>query len=69
MTYQQLAGRVRLPAGKKVAVGLGVDFDAISLWDGTFHKLSPEYLSRGEFGAGGAVSRTVSGEDACTVHV
>ena len=51
MTYQQVAGRVRLPAGKRVAVGLGVDFDALSLWDGTFHNLSPEYLSRGEFGA------------------
>lgn len=51
MTYQQVAGRVRLPAGKTVAVGLGVDFDALSLWDGTFHNLSPEYLSRGEFGA------------------
>ncbi len=51
MTYQQMAGRVRVPAGKTVAVGLGVDFDALSLWDGTFHKLSPEYLARGEFGA------------------
>jgi hypothetical protein len=27
MTYQQPAGRVKVPAGKKVAVSLGVDFD------------------------------------------
>ncbi len=57
MPYQQIAGRVRLPPGKTVAVGLGVDFDALSLWDGTFHNLSPEYLSRGEFGAEVAAQR------------
>lgn len=57
MTYQQIAGQVKAPAGKKVAVGLGVDFDALSLWDGTFHMLSPEYLSRGEFGAEVAAQR------------
>lgn len=57
MTYQQVAGRVKLPAGKTVAVGLGVDFDALSVWDGTFHALSPEYLSRGEFGAEVAAER------------
>ena len=57
MTYQQVAGRVKVPAGKKVAFGLGVDFDALSLWDGTFHTLSPEYLSRGEFGAEVAAQR------------
>ncbi len=57
MTYQQVAGRVHLPAGKTIAVGLGVDFDALSLWDGTFHMLSPEYLSRGEFGAEVAAQR------------
>jgi peptidoglycan/xylan/chitin deacetylase (PgdA/CDA1 family) len=57
MTYQQVAGRIKLPAQKTVAVGLGVDFDALSLWDGTFHNLSPEYLSRGEFGAEVGVQR------------
>jgi peptidoglycan/xylan/chitin deacetylase (PgdA/CDA1 family) len=57
MTYQQVAGRVKLPPGKTVAVGLGVDFDALSLWDGTFHRLTPEYLSRGEFGAEVAAQR------------
>ncbi len=57
MTYQQVAGRVRVPAGKRVAVGLGVDFDALSVWDGTFHRLSPEYMARGEFGAEVAVQR------------
>lgn len=57
MTYQQIAGRVKVPVGKKIAVGLGVDFDALSLWDGTFHSLTPEYLSRGEFGAEVAAQR------------
>ncbi len=51
MTYHQTSGRVRVPAGKHVAVGLGVDFDAMSIWDGSFHKFSPAYLARGEFGA------------------
>jgi peptidoglycan/xylan/chitin deacetylase (PgdA/CDA1 family) len=57
MTYQQTSGRVKIPAGKKVAVGLGVDFDAMSIWDGSFHKLSPAYLARGEFGAEVAAQR------------
>lgn len=57
MTYRQLAGQVRVPAGKKVAVGLGVDFDALSLWDGTFHQTAPAYLARGEFGAEVAAQR------------
>src|SRR5437764_14221087 len=57
MTYQQVAGKIKLPVGKKVAVGLGVDFDALSLWDGTFHQSSPTYLSRGEFGAEVATQR------------
>ena len=51
MTFHQTSGRVRVPAGKQVAVGLGVDFDAMSIWDGSFHKRSPAYLARGEFGA------------------
>jgi peptidoglycan/xylan/chitin deacetylase (PgdA/CDA1 family) len=57
MTYQQPAGRVKVPAGKKVAVGLGVDFDAMSIWDGSFHMLTPAYLARGEFGAEVAAQR------------
>jgi peptidoglycan/xylan/chitin deacetylase (PgdA/CDA1 family) len=51
MAERQIVGRVRIPGGKKVAVGLGVDFDALSLWDGSFHYTSPAYLSRGEYGA------------------
>lgn len=57
MTYQQTVGRVRLPEGKRVAVNIGVDFDAMSIWDGSFHRLSPAYLSRGEFGAEVAAQR------------
>jgi peptidoglycan/xylan/chitin deacetylase (PgdA/CDA1 family) len=44
-------GKVRLPKGKKVAVNLGVDFDAQSLWLGGFNRPSPSFMSRGEFGA------------------
>ena len=40
-----------MPHGKKCAVCLTFDFDAISLWLGTFHVASPTPLSRGEFGA------------------
>ncbi|MFV0431733.1 MAG: polysaccharide deacetylase family protein [Alphaproteobacteria bacterium] len=47
----QKTGKVKLPQGKKVAVNLGVDFDAQSIWDGSFNLLSPAYMSRGEFGA------------------
>jgi peptidoglycan/xylan/chitin deacetylase (PgdA/CDA1 family) len=57
MTYQQIAGRVRVPEGKKVAVNIGLDFDAMSIWDGSWHRLSPAYLSRGEFGAEVAAQR------------
>ncbi|ANY68462.1 xylanase deacetylase [Paenibacillus sp. BIHB 4019] len=45
----QRSGKVKLPAGKKVAVNIGVDFDAASVWMGTFDRFSPAYLSRGEF--------------------
>lgn len=47
----QKQGKVKLPAGKKVAVNLGIDFDAQSIWDGSFALTSPAYMSRGEFGA------------------
>src|SRR5689334_329729 len=39
---------------KKIDVCLTFDFDAISLWIGTFHARSPSALSRGEFGNVGA---------------
>ena len=44
-------GHLQLPEGKKIAVNLGTDFDAQSLWMGGFNKPSPSYMSRGEFGA------------------
>ncbi|MEI3609783.1 polysaccharide deacetylase family protein [Pseudogracilibacillus sp. SO10305] len=47
----QRNGKVRLPEGKKVAVNIGCDFDAQSIWDGSFNLTSPAYMARGEFGA------------------
>lgn len=47
----QKTGKVKLPQGKKVAVNFGFDFDAMSVWIGTFGLTSPVYLSRGEYGA------------------
>ena len=48
---------LHLPAGKKVAVAIGADFDASALWKGVFDRTSPSYLSRGEFGAEVGVPR------------
>jgi peptidoglycan/xylan/chitin deacetylase (PgdA/CDA1 family) len=42
---------LQLPEGKRLAVSLSPDFDAQSLWIGTFRSTSPVDLSRGEFGA------------------
>jgi peptidoglycan/xylan/chitin deacetylase (PgdA/CDA1 family) len=44
-------GQLRLPAGKRIAVNMGADFDAQSLWLGAFNMPSPAYMARGEFGA------------------
>lgn len=44
-------GKLVLPEGKKIAVNLGIDFDAQSLWLGGFNRPSPSFMSRGEFGA------------------
>ncbi len=44
-------GRLRLPKGKRIAVNLGVDFDAQSLWLGAFNMPTPAMMARGEFGA------------------
>src|SRR5690348_316456 len=41
-------------AAKDVSVCLTFDFDAISVWIGTFRARSPSALSRGEFGKVGA---------------
>jgi hypothetical protein len=35
----------------RLSACLGFDFDAISLWIGSFGSTSPSMLSRGEFGA------------------
>jgi peptidoglycan/xylan/chitin deacetylase (PgdA/CDA1 family) len=39
---------------KNVTVCLSFDFDAISVWVGTFHAKSPSAISRGEFGRVGS---------------
>lgn len=44
-------GKLVLPEGKKIAVNLGIDVDAQSLWLGGFNRPSPSFMSRGEFGA------------------
>jgi peptidoglycan/xylan/chitin deacetylase (PgdA/CDA1 family) len=48
---------LKLPQGKRIAVAIGADFDAHSLWMGMFNRTSPSYLSRGEFGAEVGVPR------------
>lgn len=51
---------LNLPEGKRLAVNIGADFDAHSVWMGTFGLSSPSYLSRGEFGAEVGVPRLLS---------
>ncbi|MFG0935154.1 polysaccharide deacetylase family protein, partial [Staphylococcus sp. 231237_7MaSpsaltlick] len=53
----QKTGKVNLPEGKTVAVNIGCDFDAQSIWDGSFNMTSPAYQARGEFGAEVAAPR------------
>lgn len=53
----QTTGRVKLPAGKKVAVNIGCDFDAFTVWMTTFGETSQAYMSRGEYGAEVGVPR------------
>lgn len=50
-------GHIQLPPGKEIAVNLGVDFDAQSLWLGAFNWPSPSFMARGEFGARVGVPR------------
>lgn len=50
-------GHIQLPPGKRIAVNLGVDFDAQSLWLGAFNNPSPAMMARGEFGAEVGVPR------------
>lgn len=42
---------LQLPDGKRLAVSLSPDFDAQSVWTGTFRSTSQTLMSRGEFGA------------------
>ncbi|MBP1326687.1 peptidoglycan/xylan/chitin deacetylase (PgdA/CDA1 family) [Leucobacter exalbidus] len=42
---------LQLPEGKRLAISLSPDFDAHSVWMGTFRTSSQTALSRGEFGA------------------
>jgi len=42
---------LRLPKGVRCVVNLGCDFDAISIWIGSFGFTSPAFMHRGEFGA------------------
>lgn len=51
---------LNLPEGKTLAVSIGADFDAHSVWMGTFGLSSPSVLSRGEFGAEVGVPRLLS---------
>ena len=51
---------LRLPSTCKIAVSLGVDFDAHSVWPGSFGVKTPGYLSRGEFGAEVGAPRLLS---------
>lgn len=48
---------LKMPTGKRLAVSLGPDFDAQSVWMGTFRSSSQTDLSRGEFGAEVGVPR------------
>ena len=48
---------LHLPDGTRLAVSLGTDFDAHSVWMGTFRSVSHSHMSRGEFGAEVGVPR------------
>jgi peptidoglycan/xylan/chitin deacetylase (PgdA/CDA1 family) len=50
-------GHIQMPAGKRIAVNLGADFDAQSLWLGAFNWPTPSFMARGEFGAAVGVPR------------
>ncbi|MER8454167.1 polysaccharide deacetylase [Mesorhizobium sp. M1428] len=50
-------GKLNLPHGKKIAVNLGVDFDAQALWLGGLNRPTPSFMSRGEFCAAVGVPR------------
>lgn len=51
---------LQLPEGKHLAVSISSDFDAQSVWMGTFGVATPSFLSRGEFGALVGVDRVLN---------
>lgn len=51
---------LQLPGQKRIAVALTVDFDAHSVWYGTFDRTTPGYLSRGDFGAHVGIPRLLN---------
>jgi peptidoglycan/xylan/chitin deacetylase (PgdA/CDA1 family) len=53
-------GHLELPPGKRIAVNLGIDFDAQSLWLGGFNMPTPAMMARGEFGAEVAAPRLLA---------
>lgn len=53
-------GRLVLPEGKRIAVNLGVDFDAQSIWMGALNSVTPATLARGEFAARVGVPRLLA---------
>lgn len=54
---------ISMPAGKSLAISLGPDFDAQSVWLGTFRSTSQSHMSRGEFGALVGVPRLLDAFD------
>lgn len=50
---------MKLPKGKKIAVNIGCDFDAMSVCIGSFDLTYRAYVSRGEFGAEVGVPRVL----------
>lgn len=52
--------KLLFPEGKRYAICLTFDFDAIALWIGSFGLKTPGYLSRGEFGVRVGVPRILS---------
>jgi peptidoglycan/xylan/chitin deacetylase (PgdA/CDA1 family) len=51
---------IAFPHGKRLAISLSPDFDAQSVWMGTFRSQSQSLMSRGEFGAEVGAPRLLS---------
>lgn len=59
---------LNLQNGARLAVNIGADFDAHSVWMGTFNLSTASYLSRGEFGAEVGVPRLLKLLDRYDIH-